>query len=496
MAQYALPPGAARRRAAFGLFDADGWTWAGIKAFFWFLLIIFVLGYVPDRAYYFTVLPTLDLGFNVISPVNFCPAENRTLPCPAPAGAFVPWDSITGDGALPAGRAGAGVFTSAEDVYLVGGRTADGLTDSVLAATVDEDGDPSAWQQAAALPEARDEAAIVNLSGTPYVIGGLDPSGSPTATVFRGVVTEGKLTGWESVDELALPAAIAQAGVVSTGNGIYVLGGRTADGLSASVYRSELSESDTPTLGPWQELTELPLPEPRAEPAAAIVGNGVYVVGGEGPDGTSNVVFFMSLDNAGAPAVDRDTGRPMGWGVSVGQAADFALPEPRTGATSFANSGAIYVIGGHDADGNPAATNFWAAPNVVDGTIPAWNHLPDTDLPDARAEAAPAIVGPQVFLFGGETADGLSNSVVRAQLAPGLPFFRLGLFGLTIPALAIGGEIGQQIGYIVAGTVGAGTFTLLVVIGWAYSHPGHTRRFIVWVSRGRIRAPIEQEYPA
>ena len=91
MAQYALPPGAVKRRAVFGLLDADGWAWAAIKATFWFVFIIFVLGYVPDRAYYFTVSPTVDLGFNAISPVNMCPATNETLPCPAPAGAVIPW---------------------------------------------------------------------------------------------------------------------------------------------------------------------------------------------------------------------------------------------------------------------------------------------------------------------------------------------------------------------------------------------------------------------
>jgi hypothetical protein len=34
--EHALPPGAVRRRTAFGLLDADGWTWASIKASFWF----------------------------------------------------------------------------------------------------------------------------------------------------------------------------------------------------------------------------------------------------------------------------------------------------------------------------------------------------------------------------------------------------------------------------------------------------------------------------
>ena len=104
MAVRALPPGTARRRAAFGLLDADGWTWAGIKALFWFLLIIFLLGYVPDRAYYMTVLRTIDFGYNVVSPINLCPPENRTLPCPAPAGSVVPWQPNSAELTLPARR--------------------------------------------------------------------------------------------------------------------------------------------------------------------------------------------------------------------------------------------------------------------------------------------------------------------------------------------------------------------------------------------------------
>ena len=112
MAQYALPPGAIRRRAVFGLLDADGWTWASLKAAFWFLLIIFLLGYVPDRGYYFTVAPTVDLGFNAISPINLCPGENKKLPCPAPAGAVIPWEQSPAQLALPGGRAAASVFAS------------------------------------------------------------------------------------------------------------------------------------------------------------------------------------------------------------------------------------------------------------------------------------------------------------------------------------------------------------------------------------------------
>ena len=64
MAQQALGPGATvpRRRVLFGLLDAGGWAWAGLKAGFWLIVIIFMLGYLPDRAYYFTVNRTIDIG--------------------------------------------------------------------------------------------------------------------------------------------------------------------------------------------------------------------------------------------------------------------------------------------------------------------------------------------------------------------------------------------------------------------------------------------------
>ena len=84
MAQQALGPGTAvpRRRAVFGLLDADGWGWASVKAFVWLIIIIFILGYLPDRAYYLTVGRTVDLGVLVWSPINLCPPIERDAALP------------------------------------------------------------------------------------------------------------------------------------------------------------------------------------------------------------------------------------------------------------------------------------------------------------------------------------------------------------------------------------------------------------------------------
>ena len=82
------------------------------------------------------------------------PRDNKTLPCPAPAGAVIPWDESPAELAPPDGRTGAGTFSSGGDVYLIGGLSGGAATASVLTTSV-ADGNLSPWQEGPALPEAR-----------------------------------------------------------------------------------------------------------------------------------------------------------------------------------------------------------------------------------------------------------------------------------------------------------------------------------------------------
>src|SRR4249920_1130910 len=123
MAQQALTAGMVvpRRRALFGLLDADGWGWATVKAFVWLIIIIFMLGYLPDRAYYLTVGATVDLGVLVWSPINLCPPSNQTLPCPPPVGALVPWELSPRELALPAARTDGSLIQVGSQILYIGG---------------------------------------------------------------------------------------------------------------------------------------------------------------------------------------------------------------------------------------------------------------------------------------------------------------------------------------------------------------------------------------
>ncbi len=497
MAQQALPQGATRRRAAFGLFDADGWTWAGLKAAFWFLFIIFMLGVVPNWAYYFTTSNTISVGYNFASIVNLCPADNENLPCPAPAGATLPWQASPAELAMPAARAGASVYQSGTTVYLVGGSVDGSATDEVLVTHVTENGNLSGWTTGPALPEPRTDAALGMFAGIPYLIGGLDASGAATDTVYEGVVEEGLLTGWVLADgenrteALTLPQPLSGAGVVAGTGGFALVGGRGADGEPTDGVYLAWVEGAGDTLQPWAPLEGLALPEARADVVASSIADFIYVVGGSGPEGATDSVFRLELVN-GEPATD-EAGQLLGWAVAP---ADQALPEARTDATVFNANGAIYVIGGFDAEGVPQESVLWAVPDTSTGIYSGWEQLEQTDLPVATADAPLVGVGSHAFVFGGETPDGPTDGSLRSAISPRPPFFQLGIAGATIPALSIKGEVGQQLGYLNAMGVGMTNFVILIIIGIAFSRPEASKRVLSRLSRGRLPMPPEERYRA
>ena len=144
----------------FGLVDSDGWAWASIKAFIWLIVIIMVLGYIPDRAYYFVVSRTIDLGILGWSPVNLCPPENTaSMPCPVPAGAILPWQAAGDTAALPAARYGGNAIQLGSNLLYAGGSDANGATSTTYATKLDK-GNFGPWTEGPALPEARTGAEI------------------------------------------------------------------------------------------------------------------------------------------------------------------------------------------------------------------------------------------------------------------------------------------------------------------------------------------------
>jgi len=491
MTAPALAPGLQRRRVLFGLLDADSWSWASIKATFWFVLIILLLGYIPDRAYYFMVLSTIDVGILAISPINICPPENDGLPCPVPAGAALPWEPAPQELGLPAGRIDGGLVQSGTRFLYVGGT--DGTTASATVHTAEAFtlGTFGPWTEAPALPAARSKAAVIFSGGSVYVFGGLDAAGQPTTTayVLTPDAATGAVTAWQTAEAadlpIDLPEARSGASIVALADGLLLLGGADATNApTTSVWKATLGEGGS--FGAWEPLGALP--EARADAEAGIVGTHVFVYGGRGTSGPTATVLRgeiaeVATDDHGVavtPAPGAEAApTSISWAVGTGST---NLPAPRTDAVGFTTNGGLYLVGG--SDGTALHNDlYWTIPSAT-GDIGEWKHLTQSDLPEPGLSGATAVVsGPNAFIVGGRGQDGVTGGAARANLSPQPPFFQLGLFGATIPAFKLEGEVGQQLGFMAAAGIATGNFILLILIGWGYAHPQRARELLHKVRR-------------
>jgi len=476
MAHTALPAAnsAIRRRTFFGLLDADGWTWAGVKAVFWFVVIVTMLGYIPDRAYYFSVGKTVDIWplapFLQWSPVNLCPPENETLPCPAPAGASLPWHPAPPQLQLPAGRTDGSAAVIGTTYIFAGGSDGSTAQTTTFISHAVGLGNLDKWSQGPALPEARADAASVVVGNTLYLIGGKGPDGKPTSKTYSLTVNnDGTLGQWTVEDKLALPEPRSGASAVAVSDGIVVLGGTDGTAATRSVWKSQTNSSGK--LGAWVAQPGV-LAEANVDGYAAHVGDVIYVMGGLNDKGAVVKTVQLGSVGGGKNKTVKDPNLIEAWSYS----AETNLPGERTNLAGFVSNGAIYVTGGFDGS-NPRTETLWATPDA-NGSIPVWNHLAQTDLGQGIQGSSGVSAGAYAFILGGQTASGVTTDLARAYLAPQLPFFQLGVLGATIPALKLDGEIGQQLGYLIAASVGAVNFIVLIGVGWAFNNKPKIQAFI------------------
>lgn len=490
MAQQALSAGeTTRRRALFGLLDASGWAWAGVKAFFWLVVIIFMLGYLPDRAYYFTVQKTLDLGVLIWSPINFCPPTNETLPCPPPAGSVIPWEPSPSELALPAARTDGAVMPVGAKLLFIGGSDGAEASADTFQADVSGDGNFGPWSAGPALPEPRSDAAVVFYGGAIYVIGGYGADGKATSTVFSLTpdTTTGELREWKTEDGLALPAPRAGGAPAVAGDGLFLVGGVDGDGaIQSSIWKSTVDSRGA--LQAWEPQANLYAP--LTDALAAFEGEYLWVVGGVTSTGQPTGLVQRGETAAAGEAA---TGGHGGTTTTTPAAATEIvkvgikegagnLPVARANAAGFIANGVIYVIGGDDGTG-PKGEMYWAVPDA-NGEIASWQTLAQTNLPAGGLSGGAATAsGSAAFVVGGTTEGGVLASSVRANLAPQPPFFQLGILGMTIPALGLEGEVGQQIGYLNAALVGTVNFVIILAIGVAFAHREQSARLLRRLTR-------------
>jgi N-acetylneuraminic acid mutarotase len=260
-------------------------------------------------------------------------------------------------------------------------------------------------------------------AGSLIVAGGEEGSGAISQGIFDVSTSNGAAT---QVGDLLGPLEDAAA-VVLGGKG-YVFGGGDGSAPVATAQQLANLGSAQPTTAAATLLGSLPLA--RAGDAAAVIGNTVYVIGGD--DGTMPVAAVLATTDgvhfvtvATLPKAVRDaavavaggriyvfgglgaSGDPVDTVQLIDPAAHRAtvvgaLPEPLAGAAAVTLGGVVYVAGGE------TASHAGATPSAV-GTVWAWlatssRAVPAGHLAAPVAYAGVTVIGSTVWVIGGESA--------------------------------------------------------------------------------------------
>lgn len=182
---------------------------------------------------------------------------------------------------LPSPRADLTAASLSGHAYLVGGYDGSAMQPDVLTTS-----DGSSFRTLAALPQPVRYAAVAGVGSYLYVFGGQTSlSGSPvqaTADIQRIDVD----TGAAAVVG-QLPAPLSDAGAVSVGSQVLVMGGRSSSGSpTASLLGFDPSNGSVHNVGT--------LPYPVADFGEATAGGVTYLVGGEGPATLSSVTAVQA----------------------------------------------------------------------------------------------------------------------------------------------------------------------------------------------------------
>lgn len=226
------------------------------------------------------------------------------------------------------------------------------------------------WARLPNLPVSVDHAAAASVRGRLVVVGGYGADRQPLRAAF---LFDG--SGWRTLP--APPEERAAAAATATAGGtVWVVGGRTRNGLATTMLALDLRRLR------WRVVRG---PRPREHLAATALGGKVYAIGGRRAGYDTNLATVEAYD----PRANRWRRLP-------------DLPSARGGTGAAAIAGRIVSVGGESPRGTDRIV--WA---LRPGT-PRWTRLPD--LPTPRHGLGVVSLGGRVWVVAGGPEPGLTVS--------------------------------------------------------------------------------------
>lgn len=227
--------------------------------------------------------------------------------------------ALADDTSLPTSLANAAGIAAGKRLYILGGETPSGYSSTIYYAAINSSGNvgfgvPRVWlANPTPLPAPRTRAATVLRDGWVYLIGGITDSGITDSIIRARIYQDGKLGNWYPSSQ-TLPIKVHSATAAVLGDRLYVAGGignaGVSSGLVSYAFGSYGALSD--------RRIEASLPIPLYNPILAQNGDSLVFAGGYKTSGPSNEVYHynsglwnlsssLSLDGEG-PSYGRAAG--------------------------------------------------------------------------------------------------------------------------------------------------------------------------------------------
>jgi N-acetylneuraminic acid mutarotase len=255
-------------------------------------------------------------------------------------------------------------------LYVVAGSTTGGPTNNVEAY------DPHAgtWSAKAPIPTSRAGLRAGVINGKLYVVGGCINSDCRIGITNMLDVYDPVTDSWQSKNPMPFPRSVTSVGVI--GNKLYVAGGEYPEGVANSTFEVYDATTDS-----WASLAPLPVP---IQAAGGEVINGKFYVPAGGTSAPSNTLYeYDTLSNS--------------WSLKAPMPVSTSLPN--TGVIS----GQLYVVSGNPLTGTNNVTQ------VYNPQTDTWSLR--APIPTARYAAASGVINCVLYVTGSDSINEATTTV-------------------------------------------------------------------------------------
>ncbi|HEX8182533.1 MAG TPA: hypothetical protein VF575_02935 [Candidatus Saccharimonadales bacterium] len=250
-------------------------------------------------------------------------------------------------------------------------------------------GSPTAYNTTSTTGVDRIGGSATVLNGYVYYSGGCTVIACTTAsnsTYYAPLNPDGTVGAW-TLAASTMPAVRAWGKLVAAGGTLYYVGGQDSGGAEqATVYYTSGISNGVPT---WSITAATNgLPAVRSQIGASVWNNRIYVTGGLDGANAAQTTVYRSPDMSAGGNIS-----------SAWVTTDTAFNIARSGHTTMAYAGNLYVLGGFD--GTNYLNDVQYAKISSTGAVGAWSYT--TSLPQRVYQADGFTANGYMYLFGGRS---------------------------------------------------------------------------------------------